>query len=500
MAYLFSKLNEAIDQSGGRRASDVLQGGPAQQDRETLAAQPSQGIASQPSAVIGAGAPQAQPNAAGEAPTAVNSESRSKMFEKNKGTELRSDAAETVKAGIAGATAKLQDEANKYVQGAQYQAFDQGTATKAVDTGDADAVRKTSAFLSGAPETKPAFQGADLSGVETQVGALQSNEGLDGLLRQQRAAQSGGEGYTAGEARLDASFLKRSDAFKQQRLDAAKQFEQAQAANRKAVDDTRAADVAASSARERDREALKSLLAQRRDSAVSADAEAGRRETAARQALNDRAAQVRQELMDSYMKRPEFANQANMAGVANRDLLRKAFENPALERYLTAGGGVGNYVSADTASRFNRINQLLGLGETLQASGSLDGRGSFDEAGYRKAVEDAIRGLKLNAIPSAPPSEARPVPIAGRTFDQIGAVIDGVKSAGRAADPTSATSRTNPVSGTANTVAKGAALAAKAAPAPAKKPAQAVAKVADKGAKAAQTVASKADPRKWGKK
>lgn len=262
MAYLFSKLNEAIEGQGGKRASDVLQGGAPQDDREQASGAPQgNSIATQPSAIIGAGGSGPKPAAAGEDATAVNSDSRNKVMAKNAeaGKNLTANAADSLATGVKQSQDTLQSQADAYMKD-NYGGFERGNVDKALDANDVDSRGAVSKFIDGPAGTQANFSinDASLDGLRNETIALQKNGGLKNALQAQ-----GDSNYTSGEANLDASFLKTSEAFKRQKAGVINAFAAQNAAQTSAIDAAKVhkADYTKNYAAEQ--KAVKDLLAQK---------------------------------------------------------------------------------------------------------------------------------------------------------------------------------------------------------------------------------------------
>ena len=458
MAYLFNRLNEVIDgPQGSARASDLLGqqaagGRPAQQDRETLGAQ--NAISSQPSAIIG-GAGQDRPAAPGEAATAVNSESRAKVFEKNKGAELRANTGRTTDA-IAQTQADQKAAADKFVAGQTYTSnVNDESIGKAVRDDDAGSKQAIGKLLFGAQEAVDPFDYNDssLDSFRDDVRNFNTTGGRTSLIQ---AGNKDGN-MTQGEAGLDAALLGKSNAFRGQREDLIGRFGEASRGLADAKVRTEAvAGNNVGEQRDADKTRVRAALAKLREGTQSEDFNARVSENDARQVMNDRSRAVQSELLGAFSQRPEFAN-STFAGISNKQALDRIFNDPSLAQFNTTGGQVDNFVSEQGASRFNRINELLGEGGRTAATGNLEGRGGFDEVGYRAELDRLFGGLQpdLAAIPDARSADFSPgvgVPDPGRVFGKTAGVIDGIKAAARAIDPTSKSSYTNPVTGGFNTV------------------------------------------------
>lgn len=415
------------------------------------------------------------------------------LFDKNVGKQTAPNLA-----------AGVQEQANKGTEQLQAQATQTANALQKAYEPKASVDAQTAAQWAASGQNMDKIK-ADLSADTSRRNDFNYNgntsfDGLNAFTSREGASTAlakanAGANYTLGMGKLDSTLLGTSDSFHRQADDAqrnvgafhaAREAEEARFNARGGLLDSASADAQAR------KQALRSALAEKAGSLKDVGATTARQENAARQALRDRAAAVRKEIEAQYLKRPEFAD-SSMAGITNRQAFQRMLNDESLNRFLTAGESVTGYVGAEEATGFNRIMELLGQGDRLQAQGSLAGRGGFDEAGYRAAVDALFKrnAGSLAKIPVQAPSEGLGVPVAKPTFDKVGAAIEAAKSAGRAADPTSASSRTNPISGTANTVAKAAAIAASKAPAPLKPAAKAAAKVAEKAATPAQALAKK---------
>ena len=317
MAYLFSKLNEAIDGQGAR-PSDILGqqaggGQPAQADRETPQGP---GIASQPSAVIGAGAGAQRQAAPGEAPTAVSSEARDKILQKNASSDLSgAGALGKSQDAIADTQKNLQSEADKYVTAQNYAQVGDDVIGKAVREGDEGGKQAISSLLyDAAPEAKKfGFDDSSLGTIRKEVSGYNTTDGREELIQRQGKT-------TRGEARLDGALLGKSGAFAKEREALIGKFGELSSANDAATARTGAAVEKVGRERESDKGRVRQALEKLRTGVVDTDFNAFREENNARQALNDKARATAAAVRAEMLQRPQFAESAGFAGVTGRHL------------------------------------------------------------------------------------------------------------------------------------------------------------------------------------
>lgn len=392
MAYLFNRLNETLDAAnGGRRGSDLLQGGPVQQDRETLGGQ-GNAIASQPSAIIGAGAPQATPAAAGEQPSAVNSEARNKTFAKNKDASIRATGVDDLSGSIAQAQGTLQSKANAYLADG-FTPFDSGKVDKAIDSNDEGSRGEVNTFLNAAPPPTPKFdteyddKGSALTGFKDEISALQGNEangGLIALLQKQGAKRQDGNTYTQGEAQLDASFLNRSKGFGEQKNAAIKSLADYTGQIDTAKAQAKVREAGYDKGREAQKEALRKLLGERAGGIqTDANSELARKNAALADDRSFEASKVASGIASdaqaklSALQTAARANPPSGASKAAYDSQVAALQGVIANPMASVKRSGANYELQDALTDeqvgdYNWLNTVLGKGEKLSRRGDFN--------------------------------------------------------------------------------------------------------------------------------
>lgn len=285
----------------------------------------------------------------------------------------------------------LQNEANSYVKSAADKAgtdytVDDATLSKAI-TGDQDAGARVSGVLRSTAPTVDAYK-SSVDPTIKNLSSLNSQAGLSNLM-----SRGGAADYSSGMAGLDAMLMGQNKGFIAARQD----LNNTQNALRDKVGDTapvtKQAQDAATAKYQQGTGYAKDYLTQRENDIQAAAAKRMADYNAQLKALasnrsgyvNDQRDAALEELIRSAGKSPlaDDLSTANQAfGIKNPNYA---------DAYYRPGAAVADptkFYDADSASRFNTIESLLGGGKNIAAyTGDLGPQQSFDKASYQKALQ-----------------------------------------------------------------------------------------------------------------
>lgn len=414
MAY-FGNINSLFNNQQQPRKSDALLAPqPVDQGNANPAGQSTNLQITKPSTAIGGGGDAGNKSEQGQSAdqyTKVNPQGKGvaakAIVDSNSNPDMQ--AADTKSFGgnaIADSKNALQTQANAYATANTYKPqTTQDDLSNAVNAGG-DAFHKVNSLLTSAP--KPvndfAYNNANDKNTENYVKGLNTTAGLQNTLKQQNGSHSD---YNDTGATIDALLLGQNKGFKDQQQDLVKQYGAYDQAKADAVQQAKGVQSKFMTDAQNEKDAASKFLAGNSDSIKSSiqsklaaakatrDAELGS-ET---QGFQGRANSV----MDEYKKRltdqaSGFGNDPKFAEAANLD--KGYFQDgthwidkanlPDANQYLHGGTNAlnaDNVTSAEDAARFQRINELLGRSDRIQHADANNAAGSFDEAGYRKALD-----------------------------------------------------------------------------------------------------------------
>lgn len=304
-----------------------------------------------------------------------------------------------IKSDIATANSKLQDQANTYMAGAQQKANTYGSSAETIEkaaSGDQDAYKDVTAQLQGngtVANQYEAFKGLENKDLPTSADPLKAPSTFGEIFRENTDPN-----YTMGESRMNAMLLRQDPRFRDQAIKLAGQQERLSKANQDAItDNTANARELISNAASGAADKTKSQLQTMSDEIMANIKAQSDAENAARAALES----------------GQLSPQEYQAAVARiKETLANAAPGSSQARSLKYLDNAGNfdiskfinidretdpleYVTQNDADRFNRINSLLGSGNTLTASATGPGsQYSIDKGGMDAYLLQEMQNLR----------------------------------------------------------------------------------------------------------
>ena len=416
MAYSFDKINSLFsgqdDQQKVNIFGDQSQGQGLTQNQGQ---QQSQGQ-SQPqdkasdAGDIGAGGSSGQTSGGEAKPAAAAQQGAAEVVQKNQGKQQGPSAIGNITNSLSAADKGLQDEANSYVASAKSQDYSLKDSDLEGAISEKTPGEKTSAVLSRLSQAAPtadAFQpktnvnvdDVNLLRSQTDATGRQSNAGLEQLLRRDYGPE-----YSGNQARLDTSLLTRDPQFnlirdqlvnKQDQL--AAQAKDYQTSKTKEAQDAETANFTTQT------KAIKDALGGKSSALIDANKKEVDTENAARDALRktlksggkiDDLTKAQKTAMDKVAADIQANNPRALQFLKDSGIDAKQFF--AISGNLNRDNDYKNFIDANEAQRFNRINELLGGQDSLTA-GSVGSRTGFDSAAYQKALGGAVTSKRASA-------------------------------------------------------------------------------------------------------
>lgn len=393
MAYLFN----AVDDSSGEQGKQNIFGG-QQTDQGTTSGQDQQqkadtfapaGGGSGGGGGGGGGGNQSKAQVSAQQ-SSYNPQAASQAYASAaKSIKMPSQALSQAEGSLATGSQQLQEQANAYNQKAQETAkgyqLDQDTLSKAA-SGDQAAYQKTSERLQGGgqrPETYEAFGGL------STLPAIQNLRDPSSLYR----AESG-PNYSAGQARFDASMLRRNPEFvaKQQELLAKGKALEGESSKR-ATEETEKARALLKGEQEKSTADIRAQLGGMGENLVSAAKAKEAAEDARRAGLDPKAlaAENQQKIKDQIKEDLKYADPRSEQARALK-FLEDDYSGD-LSQYVNIDKDTDwrEYLGAPEAEQYNRLQGLLGSGgQMLAAAGPGGAGGDFDKDAFNR---DAYRTI-----------------------------------------------------------------------------------------------------------
>ncbi len=399
MAYLFNSINSQIDQKPKSNIFDpnaAMAQGQAQQGGQSDVFQTSSASANAASSAGGASAMPPQARAPGS-----GSGGQTTALQKQKawGSVAAPDASQQtgkISADISGANQKLQSEANAYQSRAASTAggysLDSATLKGAAD-GDQAAYGKAQARLAKTqPDQFEAFGGLKNSELPTGADAFRSPSGFGEVFR-----PSSGAGYSQGESQLNSMLLRRSPEFRQTAMQlVSDQDALGKASDTARVDETKKAQDMLGRAFTDATGAARSELKGYGEQVIT-DAKA--REVAVE--LERAGIDPKTLSAAEFQKLAENFKSSAKGLDPNSEQARslKYLDNPSdfdLSKYVNIDKDVdfGEFIDEAGASKYNRVNALLGSQSPILQAGKASEAYSFDTEGARLDLGEQLRGKR----------------------------------------------------------------------------------------------------------
>ncbi len=309
--------------------------------------------------------------------------SRTGVIRRNIGRQKAPKAVQQAQQDLSSAQEGLKQEAQQYISGIKGQQYgvDEGTINKALSKGGGAFQKTMEALQQKAPQVE-AFKPETDTQIE-DIGLLRNQAGLGSLLQREAGPQ-----YTAGEQALDRMLLGRTPEFNLLRS----QLIQGQDAL------TKEAGKQAESQTQKGQELATKKYGEAQERMLG-------QITGAKSGIKD---ELRAAAEAENLKRQKLreGGGADVAAKQEAAILAGFQTDPRMQRLLDAGlvdeskffnvGGDVDWrqmAGDDQISRFNRIQQLLGKGDMLQAGGT-GKRSGFDRAGYEEALRGALSSAR----------------------------------------------------------------------------------------------------------
>ena len=391
MSYVFNGVNGLLndDEKDKNAATNIFAPGESGAD-PTQGAQQQGGEQPKTSTEgeVGGNGPTGGTQTSEAKPAAQTQVADSRLMRKNKVKEAPKFATQA-QGDLQNAQKNLQTEADSYVAGAKTKgasyAVDDASLEKAIG-GDKDAQGKVGRVMSGTADQYETFAPKTDYQVE-DINAMQSDAGLDSLLRREAGAE-----YSSGEAAFDRSLLKRSAEFNQLRsLLRGQQEGLVKQADEWTGTKSKEAQDAVNSGYEAARSGATTALGSKGELLRKLQEEEAAKENAARKALRE-------------SKDPTYAQGESQKAIEKLVADLKAsggdpagllkYINPSLadsSKFASVGGDVSWEQAIDDAeaNRFNSIMSLLGKTDAWQAGGGFGNQRGFDAKGYADSVYGA---------------------------------------------------------------------------------------------------------------